>query len=89
MSLVALILFWAVITSLSRGAWIGSAAGVLVMILALGKRAKAAIVTLVVAIVAMMGLASVALPSAVRRKVRSAGKPVDGVRPERCGADAG
>ena len=66
MSLVALILFWAVITSLSRGAWIGLAAGVLVMILALGKRAKAAIVTLVVAIVAIVGLASVgALPSAV------------------------
>jgi O-antigen ligase len=66
MALVALVLFWAVITTLSRGAWIGLAAGVVVMVLALGKRAKAAIATLAVAVLALVGLASVgALPSAV------------------------
>jgi O-antigen ligase len=69
MSLIALVLFWAVITTLSRGAWIGLAAGVLVMVLALGKRAKAAIVTLVVGALAFVGLGSVgALPPAVSER---------------------
>ncbi|HYP20919.1 MAG TPA: hypothetical protein VEY08_12665, partial [Chloroflexia bacterium] len=46
MGLVALVLFWTLMTTLSRGAWVGLAVGVLAMVLALGKRAAAALSTL-------------------------------------------
>ena len=63
---VALVLFWTVLTTLSRGAWVGLAAGVLVMVLSLGKRAAAAIAALVVAGALTVGLAAAgALPSVV------------------------
>ena len=56
MSLVAFLLFWTVITSLSRGAWIGLTFGVLVMVLSLGKRAKGAIAGLIATVVILAGL---------------------------------
>lgn len=63
---VALVLFWTLVTSLSRGAWIGLAFGVVAMVLAMGKRAAAAIWALLGGIGALVGLALVgALPSAI------------------------
>ncbi|HST03448.1 MAG TPA: O-antigen ligase family protein [Chloroflexia bacterium] len=55
-SLVAFLLFWTVVTSLSRGAWIGLAFGVLVMVLSLGQRAKGAITGLLAALIILAGL---------------------------------
>lgn len=66
MSAVALVLFWTMVTTLSRGAWIGLAFGVLVMILSLGKRAASAIRLLVAGVVLIVLLAGVGvLPSVV------------------------
>ncbi|MEO6457030.1 MAG: O-antigen ligase family protein [Chloroflexia bacterium] len=66
MSLVSLTLFWTVLTTLSRGAWIGLAFGVLAMVFALGKRAAPALSLLFGSGVAMVGLGSVgALPPTV------------------------
>lgn len=66
MTLITVIIFWTVLTTLSRGAWIGLAFGVLAMVLALGKRAAAAIGALVAAAVLLVGLALVgALPSVI------------------------
>ncbi len=63
---VALLLFWTVVTSLSRGAWIALTFGVLVMIFALGRRAKAAIGVLVVSIMLLLTLAFAgAVPSVI------------------------
>jgi putative inorganic carbon (hco3(-)) transporter len=56
MSLVAFLLFWTVITSLSRGAWVGLSVGVLVMVLSLGKRARGAITGLLASVVILAGL---------------------------------
>ena len=57
MSGVAILLFWTMVTTLSRGAWIGLAFGVLVMVLCLGKRASAAIGILIASILLLVGLA--------------------------------
>jgi O-antigen ligase len=57
MSTVTLILFWALVNSLSRGAWIALACGVLVMIFALGRRAKTAIAVLFAAVFLIVVLA--------------------------------
>ncbi|HUP27119.1 MAG TPA: O-antigen ligase family protein [Chloroflexia bacterium] len=66
LSVVALVLFWTVLTTLSRGAWIGLTFGVLAMVVALGKRAAPAISVLVASGLAMLGLGSVgALPPTV------------------------
>ncbi len=66
MSGVALVLFWTMVTTLSRGAWIGLAFGVLVMVLSLGRRASAAIGILIASILLLVMLALVgALPSAI------------------------
>jgi putative inorganic carbon (HCO3(-)) transporter len=54
---VALLLFWTMVTTLSRGAWIGLAFGVLVMVLCLGKRASAAIGILVASTLLLVMLA--------------------------------
>jgi len=66
MSVVALVLFWTVLTTLSRGAWIGLAFGVLVMILCLGKRAAGAIGVLIASglILVMLAVAGT-LPSVI------------------------
>ncbi len=55
-SFVALTLFWTMLTTLSRGAWIGLAVGIPAMVLALGKRAAAAVATLFGGIAAIVGL---------------------------------
>jgi O-antigen ligase len=69
MLLVALVLFWTLMTTLSRGAWVGLAVGVLAMVLALGKRAAAAISTLFATSVALAGLGLVgALPPTVSER---------------------
>lgn len=66
MTAITLILFWTLLTTLSRGAWIGLTAGVLAMVLAMGKRAGAAIATLFGAAFALTGLGLIgALPAAV------------------------
>ncbi len=66
MSGVAATLFWTMVTTLSRGAWIGLAFGVLVMVLSLGKRASAAIGILIASIVLLALLAAVgAVPPVV------------------------
>src|SRR4051812_12842649 len=59
MTFIALILFWTVLTTLSRGAWIGLSFGVLAMVLALGKRAAAAISVLFGGLL-LLGVAGVA-----------------------------
>jgi putative inorganic carbon (HCO3(-)) transporter len=65
-SIVALTLFWTMVTSLSRGAWVGLAGGVLVMVLSLGKRAIGAISAILASAVIMLILFSAnALPSVV------------------------
>jgi O-antigen ligase len=67
---VSAMLFWTVLTTLSRGAWVGLAAGVVVMVLCLGKRATAAVVGLVVAGLILVGLAGAgALPSVISDRV--------------------
>src|SRR5207244_2883846 len=53
---VALTLFWAVITSLSRGAWVGLAAGALVMVVAMGRRAAGAIAAIAALAFGLVGL---------------------------------
>jgi len=70
MSFAALTLFWAVVTSLSRGAWVGLTFGTLAMVLALGKRAAAAIATITAATFGLivLGLAG-ALPSPITDRV--------------------
>lgn len=66
---VALTLFWTVLTSLSRGAWVGLAFGVLAMVLSLGKRASAAISSLFGGAAALVGLGAVgALPPTVTER---------------------
>ncbi len=66
LTIVALILFWTVVTSLSRGAWIGLAVGVLVMVFSLGRRARGAIVAIVAGSVLLVILAEAnALPSVI------------------------
>jgi O-antigen ligase len=63
---VALVLFWTMVTTLSRGAWIGLAFGVLVMILCLGRRASGAIGILIASSLLFVMLAVVgALPAVV------------------------
>jgi O-antigen ligase len=67
---VALVLFWTVVTSLSRGAWIGLTFGVLVMMMALGRRAAGAISALFGGMATLVGLGLVgALPSAITDRV--------------------
>lgn len=69
MGMVALILFWTVLTTLSRGAWIGLTFGVFAMVLALGKRAASAVTTLFGALLAVVGLGAVgALPPTVTER---------------------
>lgn len=69
MGLVAFILFWTVLTTLSRGAWIGLTFGVFAMVLALGKRAASALATLFAAVAAVVGLGAVgALPPTVSER---------------------
>jgi putative inorganic carbon (hco3(-)) transporter len=66
MSTVALILFWTMLTTLSRGAWLGLVFGVLVMVLSLGKRAAGAFAVLMAGAILLMVLSSAnALPPAV------------------------
>lgn len=66
MSIVALTLFWTMVTSLSRGAWVGLAVGVLVMVMSLGKRAVGAISAILASTVILLILFSAnALPSVV------------------------
>jgi O-antigen ligase len=66
---VTLLLFYAVLTTLSRGAWVGLSAGVLVMVLSLGKRAGAAVAAIGVGILLLVGLASAgALPSVISER---------------------
>ncbi len=68
-SFVALTLFWTVLTTLSRGAWVGLTFGVLAMVLALGKRAAAAISALFGGAAALVGLGAVgALPPTVTER---------------------
>ena len=55
MTLATLTLFWTVLTTLSRGAWIGLTFGVLAMVLSLGKRAAAAIGVLIGAGLLLIG----------------------------------
>lgn len=55
-SFVAFTLFWTVLTTLSRGAWVGLAFGALAMVLALGKRAYAAMSALFGGLAALVGL---------------------------------
>lgn len=70
MSLVAFTLFWTLLTTLSRGAWIGLAFGVLAMVLALGKRAAGAIGLLALVALALVGLGLIgALPAPVTERV--------------------
>jgi O-antigen ligase len=67
---VALVLFWTMVTTLSRGAWIGLAFGVLVMVLCLGKRASGAIGILVVGSMLLVGLGLIgALPPVISDRV--------------------
>ena len=67
---VTLILFWAVLATLSRGAWIGLTFGVLAMILALGRRAAGAITLLFAAALGLLMLGVVgALPAPVTDRV--------------------
>ncbi|MFL5735323.1 MAG: O-antigen ligase family protein [Chloroflexia bacterium] len=70
LTFVALTLFWAVITSLSRGAWIGLTFGVLAMVLALGRRAAAALALLAAGalLLVILGLAG-ALPAPITDRV--------------------
>jgi O-antigen ligase len=69
MSGVFLVLFWTMVTTLSRGAWLGLAFGVLVMVFAMGRRAAGAIALIVVGAVALVLLAEVnALPPAVSER---------------------
>jgi O-antigen ligase len=70
--LVALVLFWALLTTLSRGAWIGLAAGLLVMALALARSRRAAwAIWPIVGTGLVFGLLSVmgALPGVVAERV--------------------
>ncbi|HEX8600120.1 MAG TPA: O-antigen ligase family protein [Chloroflexia bacterium] len=66
MTLVTVTLFWTLLTTLSRGAWVGLTFGLLAMGLALGKRASAALCVLLAASVALLvlGVAG-ALPTPV------------------------
>ncbi|MGA7732347.1 MAG: O-antigen ligase family protein [Chloroflexia bacterium] len=66
LTIVALVLFWTMVTTLSRGAWVGLAVGVLVMVLALGSRARGAIMALAAgtALLVVLGAAN-ALPSVI------------------------
>jgi O-antigen ligase len=69
MSGVFVVLFWTMVTTLSRGAWVGLALGVLVMVLALGRRAAGAIAFIFVGGLALVLLAEVnALPPAVSER---------------------
>src|SRR6476469_773321 len=66
MSLLPLLIFWCVLTTLSRGAWIGLTFGVLAMVLSLGKRAAGAIAVLIAAVFLLVTLGLVgALPPTV------------------------
>ena len=56
MTFITLTLFWTVLTTLSRGAWIGLTFGVLAMVLALGRKAMGAMSALVGAAVLLVGL---------------------------------
>jgi O-antigen ligase len=70
MTVVALVLFWTMVTTLSRGAWIGLAFGVLVMVLCLGKKASGAIGMVVAGSVLLVGLGAVgALPPVISDRV--------------------
>jgi O-antigen ligase len=67
---LAAILFWTLMTTLSRGAWVGLAAGIIVMVLCLGKRAAGAIAALIVAGLLMAGLAGAgALPPVISDRI--------------------
>lgn len=69
MTLVTLVLFWTLLTTLSRGAWIGLALGVLVMVLVLGKRAAPAISVMVATVALVVALAVAgALPGPVSER---------------------
>jgi len=57
LSIVAGVLFLTLVNSLSRGAWIALACGVLVMVFALGRRAKAAIAVLLASVLLIVVLA--------------------------------
>jgi O-antigen ligase len=66
LSVVSLTLFWTMVTTLSRGAWVGLAVGVLVMVLALGRRARGAIAALAAGSILLVVLAAAnALPSVI------------------------
>ncbi len=66
MTFVTLMLFWTVLTTLSRGAWIGLTFGVLAMVLLLGKRAVAAVSVFFSAGLGLVVLGAVgALPSVI------------------------
>jgi len=70
MTLLALVIFWTLITTLSRGAWIGLAAGVFAMVLALGRRAVPVIALLFTLAFALVGLGLVgALPAPITERV--------------------
>lgn len=67
LTFVSVALFWTLVTTLSRGAWIGLTLGVLVMMLALGKRAAPAISLMLVTVAVTVVLAVLgALPEALR-----------------------
>jgi O-antigen ligase len=70
LSLSTLALFWTLVTSLSRGAWIGLALGVLAMMVALGRRAAPAISVMLGAgaTAAVLGVAG-ALPAALTERL--------------------
>ncbi len=59
MTLVAVVLLWALLTTLSRGAWIGLAVGLLVMAVAQGRRA-AGVLAVLVGLGLAMGVLAVA-----------------------------
>ncbi|HEY0072300.1 MAG TPA: O-antigen ligase family protein [Chloroflexia bacterium] len=69
LTFVTLVLFWTLITTLSRGAWIGLVLGVLAMMLALGRRAAPAISVMFasVALTVILAVAG-ALPQALSER---------------------
>jgi O-antigen ligase len=67
LTFVTLVLFWTLVTTLSRGAWIGLVFGLLAMMLALGRRAAPALSLMLAtaAVTAVLGVLG-ALPEAIR-----------------------
>jgi O-antigen ligase len=70
MTSITLALFWSVVTTLSRGAWVGLVFGVLAMLLTLGRRAAAVIAVLLSLAAGLVGLGLAgALPEPITERV--------------------